>query len=325
MRININKTITAVEGLCVGHAEDKVALTGCTVLLLDEGSIVACDVRGGYPGTYDTHSIEVTKTFVEKQAIFLVGGDVFGFDAAIGIRNFLLETGRASLKNNGKLPFIVGANIYDLNFGDINKASYQKLGYNACLNAIKEPVKEGNVGAGIGATVGKLRGLKYAMKGGVGSSSITTVSDIKVGALVITNSLGNIYNFETGKVIAGTRSKKKQRFLDFKKILHEYLNFPEANKKATTIGVVATNITLDHEQTIKVAEMAHNGLAMSIRPVHTSLDGDMLFAISTGKHKICSKRLVDIIGSLAAEQVAIAVLNSVNAAETLNNVPGLAS
>lgn len=327
-KTDVNKTITAVEGIFVGHSEDRDALTGCTVLLLEEGSILACDVRGGYPGTYDTHSLETTKTFIEKQAIFLVGGDVFGFDAAIGVRRYLLEKGLASRR--GKLPFIVGANIYDLDFGDIEKASYQQLGYDACINLSAEVVKEGNVGAGIGATVGKLRGLKYAMKGGVGSCYTTVAEGIKVGALVVTNAVGNIYDIETGKTIAGTRREDGLGFVEMKELLREYVDAQVVAKKATTIGVVATNVSLNHEQMIKVAEVAHNGLAMSIRPVHTSMDGDTLFAVSTRKLEVSNLtasvyNMTDIIGYLAAEQVAKAVLNSVRSARTLNNVRGLAT
>ncbi len=317
-----NRTITAVDGIYVGHSEDRVALTGCSVLLLDTGSIVACDVRGGYPGTYDTHSIEVTKTFIEKQAIFLVGGDIFGFDAAIGVREYLLEKGMASKSGAGRLPYIIGANIYDLNFANIEKVSYQQLGYDACMNLSACSVKEGNVGAGIGATVGKLRGLRYAMKGGVGSSSIIVADGIKIGAMVVTNAVGNIYDYETGKTIAGTRREDGKGFFEMKELLHEFLS-TKVTKKATTIGVLATNVFLSHEQLIKVAETAHNGLAMSIRPIHTSMDGDTLFAVSTRKLEVSTERITDIIGYLAAEQVAKAVLNSVVVAETLNNVPGL--
>ena len=313
-----NDTITAVEGLRVGHAEDNEARTGCTAILFDQESDVACEARGGWPGTYDTHSIEVTKTFVKKHAIFLTGGDVFGFDCALGIRRYLLEKSLASSTGVGKLPGIVGANIYDLSFASIQNAKYPDLGYAACKNASTQAVIEGNVGAGTGATVGKLIGIEHATKGGCGTTAVALPGGIVVGALVITNALGNV--FENGKIIAGTRGEKRGQFLAFEDLIGEYLE--QAAKQNTTIGIVATNANLTHEQLIKVAQMAHNGFAMAIRPVHTSRDGDTIFAVSTAKLEVRGReRLVDVIGYMGSSCVADSIVRSVRAARTLSNVP----
>ncbi len=306
-----NETLTELEGLKVGHAHDEQAKTGCTVIIFEPEADVACEARGGWPGTYDTHSIEVTKTFVKKNAIFLTGGDVFGFDVAVGVRRYLLEAGLASSSGAGKLPGIVGANIYDLEYASIKDVNYSDLGYKASVSASSQPVREGSVGAGIGATVGKLKGNKFSSKGGCGTSLWRLPKGIAVGGLVITNALGNIYDLETGKILAGVR-RPEGGFLEFEDIMDSYLQ-EVPSQGNTTIGVVVTNADLSHEQLIKVAQMAHDGLAMSIRPVHTSLDGDTLFAASTAKISGIREApgIVDVIGYAAARCVATAVINSV--------------
>jgi L-aminopeptidase/D-esterase-like protein len=290
------------------------------VVLFEPEADVACEARGGWPGTYDTHSIDVTKTFVRKNAVFLTGGDIFGFDTAIGIRRFLIERGLASTTGVGKLPGIVGANIYDVEFGMIQEARYSELGYSACLNASSEPVAEGNFGAGMGATVGKLKGLRFACKGGCGTSAIMLPDKMIVGAVVVTNALGNIYEVQNGKTVAGVRGDG--RFLEFEEIISEYTQ-SKLSQMNTTIGVVATNVDLSHEQLIKVAQMAHDGLAMSIRPVHMSTDGDTIFAASTARiHGMHGREgIVDVIGYTAVRCVADAVVRSARAAKSLSNVP----
>ena len=320
-----NDTITAIEGLRVGHAHDERSRTGCTVVLLDPEADVACEARGGWPGTYDTHSIDVTKTFVRKHAIFLTGGDVFGFDVATGIRRYLLETRAASRTGSGKLPGIVGANIYDVEFADVQQANYPQLGYQACINASTTSVSEGNVGAGIGATVGKFRGKKFASKGGCGTDAVRLSSKLVVGAIVITNSYGNVYDYQNGRIVSGAR-RPSGGFMEFDDILR--IGEKHSGRRGnTTIGIVATNAALSHEQLLKVAQMAHDGLAMSIRPVHTSLDGDTIFATTTAKIHLNKQRscLIDVVGYLASCCVANAASRSVKAARTLGRMPGLPS
>ena len=317
--VNENNTITAIEGVKVGHAERKRARTGCTVVLLSPPAEVACEARGGWPGTYDTDSIDVGKNFLSKHAIFLTGGDVFGFDCAAGVRQFLLERRAAQTKGSGKLPGVVGANIYDLEFANTKGIRYEELGYEACVAASSARVKEGNVGAGIGATVGKFRGMGLASKGGCGSAAWRSANGLMVGAIVITNALGNIIDPHTGRTIAGAKGRGG-RFLEFEDYLDGFLQSGRPGN--TTIGVVATNARLSHEQLIRVAQVAHDGLAISIRPVHTMADGDTIFATSTGKwdRVQATDRLVDVVGYLASKLTAEAVVRSVKLAKPLHGV-----
>jgi L-aminopeptidase/D-esterase-like protein len=315
-----NQSITAVEGLRVGHAERRGAMTGCTVVLLSPPAEVACEARGGWPGTYDTDSIGVGKNFLSKHAIFLTGGDVFGFDCAVGIRKFLLERGEAQLKGSGTLPGVVGANIYDLEFARIEGVRYDELGYEACAAASSAPVREGNYGAGIGATVGKFRGFSWGCKGGCGSAAWSLADGLVVGAIVVTNALGNVVDPVTNRTIAGARGKHG-RFVEFEDHLDEFLLSSRSGN--TTIGVVATNARLSHEQLIRMAQVAHDGLAISIRPVHTMHDGDTIFATSTGRWNRAGRTdaMVDVVGYLVTKLVAEAVVRGVKSARSLGGVP----
>lgn len=322
-----NHTVTAIEGIRVGHAVSAENLTGCTVLLVEPPSITAADARGGWPGTFDTDSLSVGKTFYRKQAVFLTGGDVFGLNCAFGVQRFLLEKGFASVKEPSELPGVVGANIYDLEFGkDLSKVDYEKLGYQACLNASSSPVLEGNQGAGLGATVGKLVGIERSMKGGVGSSAALVAGRFSVGVVLVVNAVGNVFDGR-GVTIAGTRKRGKQRgFLEMQDLATEIIpasHAPKASSRATTVGVVVTNLELSHEEAIKVVEMAHDGLARCIRPVHTATDGDTLFCVSTGRVRIqrSSPDLISLVGHTASVQVEQSVRRGVLKAKPLAGVP----
>ena len=216
---------------------------------------------------------------------------------------------------------IVGANIYDLPIAAINQVRYPELGYSACTEASREPVVEGNIGAGMGGTVGKLRGIEFACKGGCGTIAVTLPNNIVVAAIVVTNAYGNVYDVETGRTIAGSR-RTGGGFVEFEEAMSDYIR--DNSPHHTTIGLVATNVDLSHEQLIKVAQLAHDGLAMSIRPVHMSTDGDTMFAASTAQTRGLRDldRIVDIIGYAGAQCVAKSVVRSVKAAQTLANVPG---
>ena len=307
-----NNTLTAVEGLRVGHAEDRRAGTGCTVVLLDPMVDVACEARGGYPTTYDTHGIDVAKRFVKRHAIFLAGGDVYGLDSPIGIRKYLLERGIVSMRAGGQMPLIVGATIYDMWRADISDVNYGDLAYEACLKASTDPVSEGSVGGGIGGTVGGFAGHANGSKGGTGSFAIQLFENAYVGALVITNSMGNIRDPDTGKTLAGAKDPRGG-FVEFDQVLEQYVRRP-LSKENTTIGVVGTNVELNHEELVKVCQMAHDGLAMAIRPTHTTGDGDTIFAVSTAKLTLREEerpRLLDAIGYLSARAVAVSIARSV--------------
>jgi L-aminopeptidase/D-esterase-like protein len=315
-----NNTLTAIEGLRVGHAEDRRAGTGCTVVLLDPMVDVACEARGGYPTTFDTHGIDVAKRFVKRHAIFLAGGDVYGLDSPIGIRKYLLERGLASNKAGGQMPLIVGATIYDMWRADIHEVNYGDLAYKACLGASTDPVAEGNVGGGIGGLVGSFTGHDKSGKGGVGTFAQELFGGVYVAALIVTNSMGNIRDPDTGETIAGARNANG-RFVEFDEVLEEYVRRPLA-KENTTIGVVATNADLNQEELVKICQMAHDGLPMSIRPTHTTGDGDTIFAVSTarvklkGEDEVSRARLLDAIGYLSAKCVAVSIARSVQASSS---------
>jgi L-aminopeptidase/D-esterase-like protein len=324
----MNNTITAIHGIKVGHAADPKSITGCTVLLFKNPVVTSVEARGGWPGTFDTDSVASGKTFYRKHAIFLTGGDVFGLACAKGIQRYLIERGIASKDKPGQLPAVVGANIYDVDFGhNVADTDYSKLGYEACHNASRRPVNQGNHGAGIGATVGKLKGIKYATKGGVGSSVTRILFGVQVGALVVTNSLGNVFD-ESGRTIAGTRKDVDSRvYVEIEDLMEEYVKTMStySKAKATTIGVVATNLQLSHEHLLKVTEMAHDGFPRCIRPAHATIDGDTLFSVSTAYRRTdnISHALIDLVGHVAAMQVTKAILNAVRNATALNGIPSI--
>jgi len=306
----LNRTLTAIEGLTVGQAEDRAG-TGCTVVLFDPMVDVACEARGGYPTTYDTHGIDVAKRFVKRHAVFLAGGDVYGLDSPIGIRRYLLERGVVSMKAGGQMPLIVGATIYDMWRANIETVSYADIAYRACLKASNEPVKEGYVGGGIGGSAGGFAGHDRAGKGGTGSFAIPLFDGIYVAALMITNCMGNVRDPDSGEILEGARDESG-RFIQFEDMTEQYVK-EAPRKENTTIGIVATNAELNHEELIKVSQMAHDGLAMAIRPTHTTSDGDTIFAVSTAKVKSNESRprLLDAIGYLSARCVAISIARSV--------------
>lgn len=322
-----NTTITAVKGVRVGHAASAANLTGATVVLFDRPSSTAVDVRGGWPGTVDTDSVGAGKTFYAKHAVFLTGGDVFGLKCAFGVQRFLLEHGIASSSEPARLPGVVGANIYDLEFGRrLDRVDYERLGYAACRSASKKTVQQGNFGAGFGATVGKLRGMEHAMKGGVGSSVTEVGGAFRVGALVVTNAVGNILD-QKGMTIAGTRKgKDRNDFAEMEEVAREYVSGRGLSKRtprATTIGVVVTDLEVSHESLLRIAEMAHDGIARSVRPAHGATDGDTLFCVSTAERIMARQDpdLMTLVGHMAATQVQSAVMNAVLRARPLAGIP----
>ncbi|MBM7582262.1 L-aminopeptidase/D-esterase-like protein [Caldicoprobacter guelmensis] len=299
--------ITDVPGIEVGHAQDFDAKTGCTVVISREGAIGGVDVRGSAPGTRETDLMRPMNLVEKVHAVVLCGGSAFGLAAASGVMRYLEERGIGFDAGVAKVPIVAGAVIFDLGYGDWRVRPDENMGYQACLNASASDVPQGSVGAGTGATVGKILGMECCMKGGVGTSSIRLPGGIVVGAIVVVNALGDVVDPKTGRILAGARHPKTGAFIDTWKFIIEGNALKNAVSGNTTIGVVATNARLTKEQANKVAAMAHDGLALAIRPVHTMLDGDTLFALSTGKFE-CD---VNVIGIAAAEAVARAVVNAV--------------
>lgn len=319
------KAITDVPGIKVGHASDFKALTGCTVILCEEGAIGAVDIRGTATGTRETDALSYLHLVEKIHAVLLTGGSAFGLDAAGGVMAYLEEEGKGFDVVRTKVPIVPTAVIFDFALGDFRVRPNQKMGYEACLHASKN-VEEGSVGVGTGATVGKLFGIERAMKGGVGTSSIQGPKGLIVGALVVVNAFGDIYPPGSNRILAGARkSKSSCRFANSSKwiqrgLTHKQFGVPApagASVFNTTLGVIATNADLSKKEVHQVAQIAQSGLAKVISPLHTTFDGDLIFAISLGK----KKGDVNTIGLLGEEALIESVERAVTKADGLGVIP----
>ena len=300
----MNQTLTAIEGIKVGHATDATAQTGCTVILCPAGATAGVDVRGAAPGTRETDALRPGRLVQKAHAVLLTGGSAFGLDAAGGVVQYLEEQNVGFPAGPVRVPIVPAAVIFDLGVGDAKVRPDREMGYQACLNATDESVAMGTIGAGTGATVGKGPGVTPS-PGGVGSACKYLDSGLVVAAIMVVNALGNVVDPETGEIVAG--GKEDGSFVD---ITERLLDANLVQGTNTTIGVVATNTTLSPAEVNRVAEMAHDGMARAIRPSHTMFDGDTLFALATGAHTGSS---VNTVGILAAEVVAEAIVNAVTA------------
>jgi L-aminopeptidase/D-esterase-like protein len=316
---NTDGSITDVQGVKVGHFTEARRPTGCTVLLCEKGATAGVDVRGSAPGTRETDLLNPINTVQQVQAILLAGGSAFGLDAASGVVRFLEEHRLGYAVGDIVVPIVPAAILYDLNLGDSKIRPTAESGYKACHAATTERVAEGNVGAGAGATIGKMFGPKQAMKSGLGSASVRVGNTgIVVGAIVAVNAVGDVVDPKTGKIVAGARTADGSGFMDSMARIREGYSV-RADGANTTIGVVATNVGLDKAQATKVAQMAHDGLARTIYPVHTPSDGDTIFAVATGA--IAMRASHGAIGALAADVMARAVLRAVMSARGIAGLP----
>ena len=313
-------SITDVAGLRVGHFTDTRRPTGCTVVLTADGAVAGVDVRGAAPGTRETELLSPLNAVEQVHALVLAGGSAFGLDAASGVMRWLDERGFGLQVGPARVPIVPAAILFDLWVGDASIRPDAASGYAACEAASTEPVAEGNVGAGSGATVGKLFGIERAMRGGIGSASVT-VGGITVGALVAVNAVGDVIDPATGRVVAGARTPDGSAlFGSMQALLRGDVPAPPQPGMATTLGVVATDAVLTKAQANKLAQMAHDGLARTINPVHTMGDGDTVFALATGASGKTAH--LTLLGALGAEVMAAAVLRAVRAATRLSG-PGL--
>src|SRR5580658_2360048 len=312
-------SITDVEGVKVGHFTEPGRPTGCTVLLFEKGATAGVDVRGGSPGTRDTELLNPVNTVQQVQGLLLSGGSAFGLEAASGVMRYLEEHRLGYAVGDVVVPIVPGAILYDLEIGDSKIRPTAESGYKACQAATNERVAEGNVGAGAGAAIGKMFGPKQAMKSGLGSASIRVGNTgIVVGAIVPVNAVGDVLDPKTGQIIAGARKADGSGFVDSMARIREGYSV-RSDGANTTIGVVATNIALDKAQATKVAQMAHDGLARAIYPVHTPSDGDTIFAVATGA--VAARANHGAIGALAADMMAQAVLRAVMNARGIAGLP----
>ena len=315
--------LTAVPGLKVGHAEMPGRPTGCTVVLAEQGAVGGVDVRGSAPGTRETDLLNPVNTVEKVHAIVLTGGSAFGLDTATGVMRYLEEHGVGFETDFGKVPIVPAAVLFDLSVGDPKIRPDAGCGYRAAAAASSGPVAEGNVGAGAGATIGKLAGAARAMRGGLGTASITTPSGLTVAALVVVNAVGDIIDPATGRVIAGVRTPDGKGLADARTLIRTgALVRPAGFSRNTTIGVVATNATLTKAQATKMAQMAQDGLARAISPVHTPLDGDTIFALATGTRPGAPDMVA--VGALSADVVSEAILRAVRAARGIPGFPAAA-
>jgi L-aminopeptidase/D-esterase-like protein len=322
--------ITDVPGIEVGHAGDAVALTGCTVILSRRGAVAGVDVRGGAPGTRETDLLNPVNLVQRVHAVLLAGGSAFGLDAAAGVMRFLDERRIGFNAGVVRVPIVPAAILFDLNVGRKDIRPDAEMGHRACQAASKGPVAEGNVGAGTGASVGKLFGSALATKSGLGTSSVR-MGGIVVGALVAVNSFGDVFDPAQGKIVAGLRSGRvgplrvggADHFADTDAMMRTAIGrrvMALAGRANTVIGVVATNAVLTKVAATKVAQMAQDGVARTIRPAHTMLDGDTVFALSTGR----ARADLSTVGSMAAETMSAAILRAVYSAASAGGLPGLA-
>jgi L-aminopeptidase/D-esterase-like protein len=318
------QTLTAVAGIEVGHWTDQAAATGCTVILCREGAVGGVDVRGSAPGTRETDLLRPINLVQKAHAILLTGGSAYGLAAATGIMSWLEERGIGFPVGVGVVPIVPAAVLFDLGIGAAGVRPDAAAGYAACEAASRDPVQEGCVGAGTGATVGKLLGPQYATKSGLGSAAhrIGGADGISVGALVAVNAAGDVFDPATNRIVAGGRNPSNDGFLDIMAHWHSDASpaRPSTFPTNTTIAVVATDAVLSKEATNKVAQMAHDGLARSIRPVHTMNDGDTVFALATGRRTGLEPN-VSVIGAVAAAVLAEAVLRAVRQATALAGLP----
>ena len=312
--------LTAVAGLEVGHFTDPRRPTGCTVVLTRAGAVCGVDVRGGSPGTRETELLAPVNTIDRVHAVLLAGGSAFGLDAAGGVMRWLDERGIGlPVGDRITVPIVPAAILFDLWFGDARIRPDAAAGHAACAAASSGAVAEGNVGAGAGASVGKLFGIERAMKGGLGTAS-TQVGGLTVAALVAVNAMGDVTDRRTGRIVAGARTVDGGGLADTMALLRSgELPTRLQPGAATTLVIVATDAVLTKAEATKVAQMAHDGLARSIEPIHTAGDGDVVFALATGASGRAAP--VTLIGALAADVLADAVLRAVRAAEGLPGLP----
>jgi L-aminopeptidase/D-esterase-like protein len=315
----LHNGLTDVAGLKVGHWSDLEAATGCTVVLCPNGAVAGVDVRGTAPGTRETALLDPVCVVEKVHAIVLSGGSAFGLAAADGVMRWLEEKGIALDVGVAKVPIVPAAILFDLNLGRADVRPDASSGYAACEAAGDGPVQQGNVGAGTGAAAGKLLGFGRATKTGLGTASKRLAGGVVVSALVAVNALGDVIDPESGRIIAGTRKIVGEGFADSQKIAESRLGILASRLagRNTTLAVVATNAALTKTGAQKVAQMAHDGLARTIRPVHTHFDGDTIFALSLGDKSADPS----LVGMVAADVLAQAVIAAAMTADELHGLP----
>lgn len=315
-------SFNAIPGLQVGHAQDFAAATGCTVVLTPAGAVCGVDQRGGAPGTRETDLLRPMHWVEKVHAVLLTGGSAFGLAAADGVMHWLEERSIGFDTQVAHVPIVPAAVLFDLAIGRAEVRPDAAMGYAACQAAVNAAgdLQVGTIGAGAGATVGKILGPAGQMKGGLGAAVITLDHNLLVGALFAVNCLGDVVEPDTGHILAGARKLPEGHFIDTMYALKRQMTGGFTGSGNTVIGIVATNASLSKEAANKVAQMAHDGLARAIRPAHTMFDGDTIFALATGQGQPAD---VNLIGAYGAEATAQAIIDAVQQATSLAGVPAL--
>jgi L-aminopeptidase/D-esterase-like protein len=313
-------SIESIEGFRIGHAQNKKAVTGCTVVIAEDGAIGGVDVRGGSPGTRETDLLDPRNLVEEIHAVFLAGGSAYGLNVGGGIMQFLEEKNIGFDVQVAKVPIVTGAILFDLFPGNPKIRPDHQMGYQACEDAFSQqiPKRMGSIGAGTGATVGKCLGAEFAMKGGLGAHAFQ-VGDVKIGAMVAVNCFGDVIDPQTNEVIAGVFDRKTNTFLHTEKqILTQLKSSEKTNRFSgnTTIGTIVTNAKMTKGQANKIASIAHDGLARTMRPSHTLVDGDTIFTLSSAQ----VEAELNVIGMLAAKAMEIAVVKAVKEASSTDGI-----
>jgi L-aminopeptidase/D-esterase-like protein len=311
------KGLTDIPGILVGHASDYDGLTGCTVILCERGAVAGGEIRGFATGTGEWDLLSPYHVIERIHAVVFAGGSAFGLEAASGVRRFLAHKGIGVETPSAKVPLVVSAILYDLSIGKSSAHPTREMGESAAAAATDRSVAEGNVGAGTGATVGKLLGMKGAMKSGIGTFTVTLNSGVMVSALAAVNAVGDIIDPATSKIIAGARGANGE-FANGAQIMKNGTG-QGLVRQNTTLVVVATNAQLTKVDANRLAHVAQIGMARTISPVNTTSDGDVIIALSVGSEKAS----VDALGVAASEAVAESILRAVRSASTLGGVPGL--
>lgn len=314
--------ITDIAGVVVGHASDFEAYTGCTVVLFLNKATGGIDARGTASGTRGIDSLNGFHLVEEVHGIILSGGSAYGLDAAGGVMKYLEEKGTGFDVAVTKVPIVPSAIIFDLSFGDWKKRPDKDMGYQACLNANKGPIEEGSVGAGTGATVGKLYGAERATKGGLGTASACLADGLTVGSLVVVNAFGDVIDPQTGLIIAGTRDAKDgTKFVDTKLLMREGAARNKKFVENTTLAVAVTNAKLRREELKKIAQIGHNAFARCLSPAHSTYDGDVVFALATGEMEAD----MNSVAILVEEVIERAIMNGVKKADGFGLLPSYGS
>ena len=316
-------SIQEIKGIKIGQSENQAAGTGCTVFLSETGMRAGLDVRGGGPASRESELLNPLAAAQVIHAIVLAGGSAYGLGAADGVMKYLEEKGIGfEVGPSLKVPLVCQSDLFDLTVGDPYIRPDKAMGYDACLRAEENGTgnyRDGNFGAGCGATVGKFAGMDYCMKSGIGSYAVQ-IGELQVGAVVAVNALGDIYDWKTGQKIAGLLAEDRKTFRSTEELMYASTEIVE-NKFTgnTTIGVIITNGKFEKASLCKIAGMAHDGYARSIRPVHTTADGDSIYAVSVGDVEADQ----DLTGVLAAEAMSEAIIRAVMSAEGAYGYPGV--